>query len=299
MSILEEMSTDLKVSIDYLKNLEKMSGRYRRVVVNGKKKRREVYVPCKELKTVQYWLVHNVFNDCKISNYCTAYQKGMSIKQNALKHAKNNYILHMDIKDFFPSIDYMKLGTALVKNNLNLSKEDLLVIFHYTLYNTQHLVIGSVCAPIIANIVMYDFDNELDNILKDKGNFTYTRYSDDIIISSEEYINSDLVEIIEELLKKYGFVVNKKKTHFMTKNMKRNVTGISIDNNTNKLSIGTRNYREIKKRLYDYLVKNQGDKKYIVGYLSYIKDINKSQYDQLVKIYKKYDKNCKIFNDNG
>lgn len=297
MSILEEMSKDLRVSVEYLQSLEKKSNYYKKIIITGKGKKREIYVPCKELKTVQYWLVHHVFNKCKTSQYCAAYKQGMSIKKNAKKHSKNNYILHMDIKDFFPSIDFKKLLPVLVKNDINLSKSDLKTIRHYALYNSRYLVIGSVCAPVIANIIMYEFDNELGSILKNKGNLTYTRYSDDIIISSKEYINSDLVVLIEDLLKKYGFEVNKKKTYFMSKNMKRNVTGISIDNNTNKLSIGTKNYRRIKKQLYEYLVKDQGDKKYIIGYLSYIRDVNVKQYNQLANIYKKYDKKGKIFFD--
>ena len=296
MSLIGEMSKDLKISESYLNLLEKKNNSYRKITINGKKKKRIVYVPSKELKTVQYWLVHHIFNKCKTSEYCTAYKQGMSIKNNAEKHSKNNYILHMDIKNFFPSVNNKKLITALINNDLNLSKKDIVTICRYSLYQSRYLVIGSVCAPIIANIIMYDFDKELANMLKKSGNYTYTRYSDDIIVSSKDYIDEGIVDTIEGLLNKYGFEVNKKKTHFMSRNMKRNVTGISIDNNTNKLSIGTKNYRDIKKCLYEYLVKNNGNREYILGYLSYVKDVNKSQYAQLVKIYKKYDKKGKIFN---
>ena len=42
-------------------------------------------------------------------------------------------------------------------------------------------------------------------------------------------------------------------------------------------------------------MKNKGDKEYLLGYLAYVKDININQYNQLKKIYKRYDKQNKIF----
>lgn len=233
MSIIERISGDLSISVDFLKELEKKNYCYKTIEVKGKRKKRIVHVPCKELKTIQYWLVCNIFEKCKTSEYCSAYKKGMSIRKNALKHANNDYILHMDIKDFFPSIDYKKMLNMLLKNDLDLSIDDLKTICHYSLYRNNNVVIGSICAPSIANAVMYEFDNELHDLLISIGDFVYIRYSDDIIISSKKYIDKKIVEKISQLLNKYGFKVNEKKTYFMSKNMKRNITGVTIDNNNN------------------------------------------------------------------
>ena len=42
-------------------------------------------------------------------------------------------------------------------------------------------------------------------------------------------------------------------------------------------------------------MKNEGNEEYIRGYLAYIKELNIEQYKQIEKIYKKYDKQMKIF----
>ena len=49
---------------------------------------------------------------------------------------------------------------------------------------------------------MYDFDEELVDELSKIQKVIYTRYADDIVISSEEYIREDILQKIIELLKK-------------------------------------------------------------------------------------------------
>lgn len=44
-------------------------------------------------------------------------------------------------------------------------------------------------------------------------------------------------------------------------------------------------------------MKKEGDLAYIKGYLSYIKGINRKQYEQLVTIYRRYDQKKELFAD--
>ena len=142
---------------------------------------------------------------------------------------------------------------------------------------------------------MNEFDIKLKGKLDDIGDFQYSRYADDIIVSSNYFIEGKVINVIESLMNEYGFSMNHEKTYFMNKKCKRQVTGVVIDNNLNKLTIGNRKYKEIERMLYCYLVKNQGNIEYIKGYLSYIKEINIEQYMQIEKIYIKYDKQGSLF----
>ena len=86
----------------------------------------------------------------------------------------------------------------------------------------------------------------------------------------------------------------------MGKNGKRQVTGIVLDNNRNALTIGNKKYKKFQRMLYDYLVKGHGDLGYIKGYLAYIQEVSRQQYDQLAEIYKRYDmENVLFHNANG
>ena len=148
---------------------------------------------------------------------------------------------------------------------------------------------------MISNCIMYEFDIRLGDLLQNKK-MNYTRYADDIVISSNQFIDESIINDIDYLLKEYGFKRNIGKTYFMSKHKKREVTGIIIDNNDNSLSIGRKKFVSLKRDIYDYLVKDKGNVNRIKGMLSYLKDINIDRYKALEKVYIKYDKKNELFN---
>ncbi|XIX98146.1 reverse transcriptase domain-containing protein [Escherichia coli] len=74
---------------------------------------------------------------------------------------------------------------------------------------------GAPTSPIISNAVLFEFDEEmsfqaltLDSI--------YTRYSDDISISSDKKENLEiLISIAEDKLLSHGFKLNKEKSEYL------------------------------------------------------------------------------------
>lgn len=292
--ILELMSKDLNLDEEFILKISKKNTAYKKYRIPKKGGQRIIYHPSKELKLLQYWLVKRVFSKFPISKYSTAYSKGNSIKKNALIHKNSNYILHLDITSFFESISHYHLDRLLKKID-GINTTDIDLIKKIVFYRGQYLVVGSVASPIISNCVMYDIDEEITNKCIKGTNLIYTRYADDIIISSKEYIDENIIKDIENILNENKFVLNCKKTYFMNKKSKRAVTGVVIDNNNNSLSIGCKKYREVKREIYRFLIKGEGNKDKILGYLSYIKDINTKKYNDLKKVYKEYDKNNVLF----
>lgn len=302
MSLVDRISVDLNIDPEYLKNIAGRNNLYKKYYIPKNKGKRLIMQPSRELKVIQYWIVKNIFEFFPISDYSSAYERGCSIQRNARMHSKSKYILHMDIKDFFVSINCDMVNNLFVKNpnvtkELQLSQKDIDYILNIVLYEGKSLVIGSVASPVISNLVMYSFDNELKAELDKKRKYIYTRYADDIVISSEEYIPKNVISMVTEMMKKYGFIPNKGKIFFMNKSTRRQVTGIIIDNNTGNITIGTSRYKKIKSQIYNFLVKNKGDIEQIRGFLTFVESTNKEQYNQLKKIYLRYDKENKLFLD--
>lgn len=301
MNLSEKIEASLGIDAEYIRNCSKRNHLYAKYYIpkkNGGK--REILQPSKELKILQRWITQNIFNNFPVSEYSSAYSKGNSVKRNAIQHKNSNYICHTDIKDFFPSITRETLTDFFTNNRdiiykLNLTDADLDFIKDICLYRGEKLVVGSVASPTIANIVMYQFDIELYKELLTVGKFIYTRYADDIVISSKKYINESVLDIINRKMQQYGFSMNVKKTYFMSKSRQRRITGVVIDNNRNELKIGNRKYKEFEREIYTYLVKGVGNIGHIRGYLSYIKGINRQQYEQLKQIYERYDRKQSIF----
>lgn len=301
MHYINIMAEKLSVDKNYILLCSKRNNLYAKYwVKNHNGKPREVLQPSKELKALQYWLNYNLFDKFPVSRYSSAYEKGCSISRNASIHKGSNYVLHTDITKFFPSIDRDMMRAWMLKNkpildDLEIDSEDIEVILDIVLYRGKSLVIGSVASPRIANRIMYDFDNELFELINSKGRYIYTRYADDIVISSKKYIPPEIADDIQKMLEKYQFVTNEKKTYFMNRRCKRQITGIVLDNNSESITIGSHKYKELKRRLYEFLVKNKGDEEKIKGYLAYVKDVNTEQYQRLKDIYVKYDKEHRLF----
>lgn len=300
MNLLEQMNYDLGIDKQYIQYCGKRNNLYARYYIKKKNGgRREILQPSKELKALQYWLIRNIFNQFPISPYSAAYQKGCSIRKNGIYHQNGKYILHTDIVHFFESITRESMISFLQRNKniinaLQLSSEEINLILNLVLYKGQYLVVGSVASPTISNCVMYEFDMKLGELVE-KLNMKYTRYADDIVISSDNYIDDSILNDIDSLLSEYDFKRNVSKTFFMCKRRKREITGIVIDNNDNSLSIGYKKYSQLKRDIYNYLIKKQGNCSQIKGKLAHLKNVNIDRYIAIKKTYSRYDKSNEIF----
>lgn len=155
---------------------------------------RRIYHPSKKLKTIQYWLIHSVFNQMPIHDASMAYRNGASILHNAERHRENRFFLKMDLENFFPSIsfnDFLPILRDWHKKNspnwpLDTEVEDL--VRRICFYNSDRLAIGYPSSPIISNIVMRDFDVKVSALVADDkyGRVIYTRYADDLVFSTRK-----------------------------------------------------------------------------------------------------------------
>lgn len=155
---------------------------------------REIYHPSKKLKTIQYWLIHNVFDKLPTHDASMAYREGISILHNAERHRKNRFFLKMDLENFFPSIEFkdfipiVRAWHSVYAPRWNLDKEAEEIIRKACFYRQDKLAIGYPSSPIISNVVMKEFDEKVSALIANGkfGNAVYTRYADDLIISTDQ-----------------------------------------------------------------------------------------------------------------
>lgn len=81
--------------------------------------------------------------------------------------------------------------------------------------------------------------------------------------------------------------MNMSKTRFYSPKYRRKITGIVITNDS-QVSIGTELRINIKKMIYEKLIHNKGDSEQILGYLSFLKDIEPQTYNNLIIKYSQY-----------
>lgn len=146
-----------------------------------------------------------------IHNAAVAYRDKISILDNAKLHKDNQFFLKVDLKNFFPSITYSDLipkisaWHAKAQPNWTLDASAMDLIRLSCFFHKDTLPIGYPSSPIISNLVMIDFDNALSKIIGDNkkyGNVIYTRYADDLILSTNKKgacsaLRSEVLKLID------------------------------------------------------------------------------------------------------
>ena len=224
---------------------------------------RYIYAPSDELKEFQNLLLKE-FYKVKPHSAAHGFVPNKSIVSNALPHVRKDYVLSLDIKNFFP-----KTTTPIVVNILSRWFPNQTENLPFLIYK-NHLPQGAPTSPYLANFALYDFDCALTNKVKEL-NGSYTRYADDITISWNGKIDiKDLFTFMNKELSKNNYFFSKRKTKLMNFNQRQKVTGIVVNN---KLSIP----REIKNslRAYNHLIDsnnfNKEDIPWVMGLNGYQK----------------------------
>lgn len=215
---------------------------------------REIAEPTKSLKIIQRWTFSKFFADFKCHSAAIAYIKSKSIKDFALPHARKKYLLKMDFKDFFNSIKSHDFILFLKERKLELSDDEVNYITNIFFCrnkksNDLYLSIGAPTSPFISNLIMIDFDEQMNAFCNKKG-ITYTRYADDLAFSTN--IPNILFLIppeIEKICSKVNYPknlrINMAKTVFTSKKHNRTLTGLVISNE-GKIGIGREKKRQLR-----------------------------------------------------
>lgn len=127
MDVIDKIVLDLKLDKTYLSRIVSRSAFYYKDYTIPKRNGDKRYVsqPSPELKTLQYWVLHNILNKLPVSKAAYAYKKGDSIKKHALLHSKSRFVFHADIQNFFPSIHSSHLNDILRENKYVFDSLDL------------------------------------------------------------------------------------------------------------------------------------------------------------------------------
>ncbi|HEX2937525.1 MAG TPA: retron St85 family RNA-directed DNA polymerase [Ruminiclostridium sp.] len=292
-TIVDRISTDLHLNSEYVSEIISRSNFYYKDYyipkVAGKK--RKISQPSPELKTLQYWALKNVLIYLPVSQAAYAYKTGESIKKHAAFHADSKFIFHTDIQNFFPSI-HSEVFSSILFENKNIIEyqnnwyDDICDVIPNICFRHNSLCVGTVSSPCISNIVLYQFDEWMKSFCK-KRHLKYSRYADDMYISSKSYIPTEIATELVTRLEASGFKVNKDKTWYHSKKHKQRITGLIITTDE-QISVGSEMRNKIKQMIYDRLVKHKGDPNVILGYLSFLKDIEPNTYNHYIIKYSTY-----------
>lgn len=208
---------------------------------NGRKRRIEA--PNPTLKFIQRLIHESLTLVYGPHSAVHGFLPGRSIVTNAENHVGSQYVLNIDLADFFPSITRKRIFGRLVNApySFNSRVANLIAALSTNIYS--RLPQGSPSSPILANIVAAELDTDLAKLCRSYSCW-YTRYADDITISTSRgelspklarypnasgtgqvVIGDKLINVIE----RHGFQINERKSRLQSYWTRQLCTGLVVN----------------------------------------------------------------------
>jgi len=239
--------------------------------------------PSTEIKALQSWILRNILDKIPLDHSATAFRKGFNLKNNVEKHLKNNFIIKIDIKDFFDSIPSLRVYTFF--KSLGYNKFIAFLLTKICSYNNC-LPQGGVTSPTLSNIICTNMDRRIIGYLS-KRNVTYTRYADDMIFSSNKSgIIFKAIEFVKKIIKQENFVINEEKFKVIRPGDKRLITGLIINDN-NEIRIGKERKKFLRAMIYNFVNNKSDNVNQIKGWLAFLHDVDLKTYEYLINYQSK------------
>lgn len=247
-SILIEILKDIPLFYTPFK-LRKRSGGFR-----------TISAPNETLLNIQKVIYERILLSVNVHPASMGFCKNKSVADNAKVHLGNKQILKADITDFFGSIK--KTRIIKVFQNIGYPTNVSKVLAELcTLEN--RLPQGAATSPALSNIVGYDMDVKLIAMAQ-KNNLVYSRYADDLTFSGEEIAFKPFFSKIDHIVKKEKFLIQRKKTRFLTEKKRKIITGISVSSGE-KLTVPRAKKREVRKNVHYILTKGLAEHQRFIG----------------------------------
>ena len=203
---------------------------------------RAVCAPHAQLAAAQRWVLEQVLSKLTPHDAAHGFVPGRSILTNATPHVGSAVVVNCDLRDFFPTVSVHRViglfkhvgyspAVATVLALLVTECPRRKVTFNgrtwYVAAGQRALPQGACTSHAISNLVARRLDARLSGICRKLG-WTYTRYADDLTLSSKESTDKIgyVLARVRHIAQDEGFAVNEAKTRVLKPAARQTVTGV-------------------------------------------------------------------------
>ncbi|MDA3615773.1 reverse transcriptase family protein [Polluticaenibacter yanchengensis] len=210
---------------------------------------RTISAPMPRLKSLQHWILNNILIKIPTHHAANGFVANRSIMTNANNHIGKKTVVNVDLKNFFPTVNYKRVKG--VFSTLGYSEQIATILAllcteperdemeldgktYHVANGERFLPQGAPTSPAITNIICYKLDVRLEGVAR-QLEFSYTRYADDLSFSTNETGSEDknlvqqLLWRVEKVVKEEGFTVHPDKVKVMGQGTRQEVTGIVVN----------------------------------------------------------------------
>lgn len=231
--------------------------RYRRFeIVKRTGGMREIAAPLRPLKELQRRLAGHLEDWYSPSTHVKGYVRGRGPKPNAEPHRRQEWVLRVDLADFFPSIHFGRVRGMFLAEPFGFGRDAATLLAQMCCYRGA-LPQGAPTSPVISNIICSAMDREIAKLAASERCY-FTRYADDLTFSTDRtsfptslayaegtkaFVGPGLQRIINDAT----FSVNEEKTRLVRRWQRQRVTGLVIND---RLNVPREYVRGIRTLLY-------------------------------------------------
>jgi hypothetical protein len=202
---------------------------------------RDVWCVQKPLRVIQDAILKNILSGLHFPNYITGSIKRCDYKANAEPHAGSAIIITEDIVDFFPSTTYTSVY-EIWKHVFGFANDVSHCLAALTT-KTGCIPQGAPTSSYLANTIFWKEEPRFSDWAFARD-LTYTRYVDDLTISSSKPISAvekkEIVTELHKLVNRVGLRLKRIKHQISTKNIPMTVTKLQVNGQKPTLGISER-----------------------------------------------------------
>lgn len=203
---------------------------------------REIRAPISNIKIIQQKL-NSVFQiTFRVKSCVHGFADGRSIVSNAERHANRRYVLNVDLKDFFPSINFARVF-GMFKAYPYYFPHSVATVLARICCDEFQFPQGAPTSPVVSNMICAKMDSQLKHLAQVLKCW-YSRYGDDLTFStSRESFPVELATSgptgtkigprLEALIKANHFDVNERKVRLQKFTERQQVTGLVVNRKPN------------------------------------------------------------------
>jgi hypothetical protein len=205
---------------------------------------RRISAPMPRLKRAQRWVLDNILDKVALHDAAHGFRKQRSIVSNARPHVRAEVVINVDLKDFFPTLEYKRIRGlfrglgygeaaatifALLTSEPEVDEVELDGQTFYVANGARRLPQGAPTSPAITNVVCRRMDARLAGAANQLG-FTYTRYADDLTFSGPRTADTGaMLDRLRFITTAEGFTEHPKKTRVLRRGRRQEVTGVVVN----------------------------------------------------------------------
>lgn len=199
---------------------------------------RQIAAPIPPIKAIQRDFAALLASWYTPSPHVHGYAGGRSILTNAHPHVRQQWVLKLDLKEFFPSIHFGRVRGLFMAHPFEFSAEAATLLAQLCCYQ-KSLPQGAPTSPMVSNFICRAMDKELATLARRERCY-FTRYADDITFSTDRTVFPAALAFLEggraevgpevaAIIDKAGFVVNPRKTRLVRRWQRQQVTGLVVN----------------------------------------------------------------------